>query len=168
MTWRSRAACRDADPGVFFPESHGSSYLWKTDVDKAKAWCSICPVSAECAAYAEEIGAREGVWGGLTFWERNAGESFPLCSVADCESPVLVFGYCNMHYQRIRRSGSVERSRPGPSGPDWERLKELEHLSTAQVADRMGVSPRTVLRWRQGLAGAGVRGSTSASVTASA
>ena len=56
--WRDRAACRDADPELFFGLSpHGP------DTIAALAYCSVCPVRAECQEYADTSGA-VGVWGG--------------------------------------------------------------------------------------------------------
>ncbi len=65
--WRSAAACRDSDSGLFFPES-------ASDVAKvaaAKAVCATCPVQEECLAFAVELNQTEGIWGGRTPSERR-------------------------------------------------------------------------------------------------
>lgn len=54
--WRNRAACRNADPELFFP-------LTWAGAAPALAMCWNCPVDSQCEAYADAIGA-EGVWGG--------------------------------------------------------------------------------------------------------
>jgi hypothetical protein len=51
-------ACRDADPGLFFPPPGESA-------DAAMAICAGCPVRAECLELALANGERFGVWGGV-------------------------------------------------------------------------------------------------------
>ena len=53
--WRERAACRDADPDMFFDAAHR---------DAAQAVCARCPVTDECLA---SRGGCEGMWGGQVF-----------------------------------------------------------------------------------------------------
>lgn len=65
MSWRDHAACRDADPEIFFPDTRT-----ETDATRARAWCRSCPVRTECLAYATDHG-HYGVWGGLTEQERR-------------------------------------------------------------------------------------------------
>ena len=48
--WRSAAACRSADPEVFFPISNTAKSL--EQIAKAKAICASCPVGRECLAFA--------------------------------------------------------------------------------------------------------------------
>lgn len=57
-----RAACRDADPELFFPTSRGADL--RAEVREAKAVCARCPVRVACAAWALEH-QEHGVWGGL-------------------------------------------------------------------------------------------------------
>ena len=64
--WRSHAACRNADPSIFFPEKgEGTIHL------KAKALCRSCPVIEVCLDYAITNGERYGVWGGMSARERK-------------------------------------------------------------------------------------------------
>lgn len=67
--YRARAACRDADPELFFPtdERPGSD-----GVLAAKAVCARCPVWAECLAESLDRRDRHGVFGGLAPDERRA------------------------------------------------------------------------------------------------
>ena len=55
------------DPDPWFPEGRGSA--------DAKAICAKCPITDQCLAVGlevdEEVGSREGVWGGMTKTERN-------------------------------------------------------------------------------------------------
>jgi WhiB family redox-sensing transcriptional regulator len=64
MNWRDRAACRDADVELFFPEKGGSTR-------PAKAICATCPVQAPCLQWALEAGERWGVYGGKSERERR-------------------------------------------------------------------------------------------------
>lgn len=61
--WRDYAGCADADPEVFFPDSHrlGRSDLYA----KAREFCARCPVVAECLEDALQ-GIEWGMRGGLT------------------------------------------------------------------------------------------------------
>lgn len=62
--WMRDGLCAQTDPEAFHPDEHGS-------VVPAKAVCAVCPVLAECRAYALETGQRFGVWGGLSANERQ-------------------------------------------------------------------------------------------------
>jgi WhiB family redox-sensing transcriptional regulator len=61
--WRMRAACQNADPDLFFPETLASA--------KAKKICKDCPVRQQCLAHAIEYGEEFGIWGGMTRLERQ-------------------------------------------------------------------------------------------------
>jgi WhiB family redox-sensing transcriptional regulator len=66
--WRDHAACRDADPDLFFPiGTSGASLL---QVDQAKQLCRTCPVCGPCLRWALDNGDA-GVWGGTTEDERR-------------------------------------------------------------------------------------------------
>lgn len=62
--WQERAACRDSDPGIFFPERGDNAAV-------AKAVCLSCPVQAACLEYALVTFERFGVWGGKSERERR-------------------------------------------------------------------------------------------------
>jgi WhiB family redox-sensing transcriptional regulator len=66
--WRTQAACRTADPELFFPVSMSGRSL--DQVMEAKALCAACAVRPECLAFALETGQGHGIWGGLTTQER--------------------------------------------------------------------------------------------------
>lgn len=76
--WRSLAACRSADPDLFFPIS--SSGRSTAQVAEAKAICAGCQVRYECLAFALRTHQAHGVWGGLSEQER-----YPLWSAALAE-----------------------------------------------------------------------------------
>jgi hypothetical protein len=68
--WRTRAACRDDDPEIWFPvATTGPAY--RAQVADAKRVCRRCPVQTECLT---EALARipYGIAGGLTEQERAA------------------------------------------------------------------------------------------------
>ena len=68
--WRERAACRRADPELFFPVSEaGPSRL---QIWQAKQICHACPVQWMCLAWALQHSVTDGIWGGSTQGERRA------------------------------------------------------------------------------------------------
>ena len=67
--WRAYAACRGADPELFFSDGDIRS-SW-AQVNRAKLICRGCPVSAICLSWALASGHEAGIWGGLTEDERR-------------------------------------------------------------------------------------------------
>lgn len=67
--WRARAACRDHDPELFFPEGTAGPALGQAE--EAKLICVPCPVRAQCLRFALLHGLGFGIWGGLTAAERR-------------------------------------------------------------------------------------------------
>ena len=75
--WRERAACRAADPELFFPQVGAPDEVAQTVA--AKRLCAACPVRQVCLADAmawEDPARRVGVFGGLAADER--GELFEI------------------------------------------------------------------------------------------
>jgi WhiB family transcriptional regulator, redox-sensing transcriptional regulator len=68
--WRSAAACRSADPDLFFPISDSGPAREQTA--RAEAICATCRVRRECLAFALRTGQIHGIWGGTTEHERAA------------------------------------------------------------------------------------------------
>lgn len=68
--WRLDAACRHADPDLFFPVGTTGPAL--RQIGEALAICQACPVRAPCLAWALDQGISSGVWGGTTEDERRA------------------------------------------------------------------------------------------------
>lgn len=62
--WQQDAACRDADPEVFFSTA-------EADRDRAMAMCGSCPVRSECLEHALATRETYGVWGGTDENERK-------------------------------------------------------------------------------------------------
>jgi WhiB family redox-sensing transcriptional regulator len=67
--WRDFAACRDADPELFFPL--GTTGLGFQQTALAQQMCRSCPAREECLSYALDNGITDGVWGGTTEEQRR-------------------------------------------------------------------------------------------------
>ena len=67
--WRLLAACRHADPELFFPVSVSGPSL--DQLTQAKAICAGCPVRRQCLAFALDTRQDHGVWGGTSEEERR-------------------------------------------------------------------------------------------------
>lgn len=63
--WRTRAACRDADPEAFYPTGRDA------DTGAATAICRTCPVIDACLQHAIDHREHHGIWGGRTPDERR-------------------------------------------------------------------------------------------------
>jgi WhiB family redox-sensing transcriptional regulator len=63
--WRTRGACRDADPELFHP-------LPTEDTSAALDHCARCPVQPACLRVALDLGDVDGIWGATTPRERRA------------------------------------------------------------------------------------------------
>ena len=61
------AACRGADPDLFFDREGERPAERQARVAAAVAICHDCPVQARCYAAAEANGERWGIWGGVDF-----------------------------------------------------------------------------------------------------
>lgn len=67
--WWQAAACRTADPDIFFPVSaHGPG---EDDIARAKEVCAECRVRRQCLQFALATHQMHGVWGGTTEEERR-------------------------------------------------------------------------------------------------
>ena len=107
MSWRSDAACLDADPETFFLLGRGGSY------SDARKVCSSCLVAADCLA--DGIDEPFGMWGGMTPDERRElRDSSAKCGTrshyrAGCREPGCVAA--NTAYAAdTRRSAAQRRS----------------------------------------------------------
>ncbi len=67
--WRDQAACRDSDPGLFFPA--GNTGVAISQIHAAKALCQSCPVRDACLQFALETNQEAGIWGGRDEDERR-------------------------------------------------------------------------------------------------
>lgn len=62
--WYRHAACTTAEPRLFFPAPGRPG-------TEAKRICADCPVVQQCADMAIADHGLDGVWGGLTAFERD-------------------------------------------------------------------------------------------------
>ncbi len=81
--WRDSAACRGADPELFFPLTESGLSL--VQISKARQICRVCQVQRACLMWALQHALDEGIWGGSTGTERreivaglNGVRSFPV------------------------------------------------------------------------------------------
>ena len=68
--WQRNAACTSHDPELFFPIGTASPAL--AQLERARQICRSCPVQARCLEWAIDIGADDGIWGGLNEEERRS------------------------------------------------------------------------------------------------
>jgi WhiB family redox-sensing transcriptional regulator len=68
--WWRAAACRNADPELFFPIA--ATAASGSDIRRAKQICASCPVTSPCLSYALARRQEQGIWGGLTDEERSS------------------------------------------------------------------------------------------------
>ena len=75
--WRERAACRGADPDLWFADSmdtHNDKLLIRlkdATIAEAKDICVACPVRLICLDWAQNQNLKDGIFGGLTPRERD-------------------------------------------------------------------------------------------------
>lgn len=69
LSWMDHGACVGEDQDLWFPPE-------KSNAKTAKRICAACPVRLECLEYAVEGNERYGVWGGLSYKERQAIRSY--------------------------------------------------------------------------------------------
>ncbi len=77
--WRQLAACRHADPELFFPVSMSGPSL--DQITQAKAICVGCPVRRQCLGFALDTRQNHGVWGGMSEQERGPGHGRHLKAI---------------------------------------------------------------------------------------
>lgn len=97
MTWQTRAACRDADPELFFPASDDDTSVIVARARIAVApICKACPVATDCLRWALDTGQDHGLWAATTPTDRRAirrarlsgtpdpvADVEPMCSACD-------------------------------------------------------------------------------------
>jgi WhiB family transcriptional regulator, redox-sensing transcriptional regulator len=102
--WRDDAACRDADPDLFFPVGTTGPVL--RQIDEAKRICRACPAQGQCLAWALDQPITDGVWGGTTEDERRSIRSLWRSTTTSQE------GDDDNGYQRAEHREHGTRARP--------------------------------------------------------
>ena len=69
QNWRSAAACRSADPDLFFPISVTGPAA--RQIARAKMICAGCAVQQACLEFARANAQNYGIWGGTTADDRQ-------------------------------------------------------------------------------------------------
>lgn len=69
-TWQEQAACRDADPELFYHPEGETGFMKAQRISDARAVCAECPVLEICRA--NTLHEEYGIWGGLSEDERAA------------------------------------------------------------------------------------------------
>ena len=69
QNWRSAAACRSADPDLFFPITAAGPAV--RQIERAKTICAGCGVRRECLEFALAHDQNYGIWGGTTADDRQ-------------------------------------------------------------------------------------------------
>jgi WhiB family redox-sensing transcriptional regulator len=67
--WRTRSACRESDPELFFPI--GTTGMAVEQIDVALRICGGCAVAQECLEFALATNQDSGIWGGRTEEDRR-------------------------------------------------------------------------------------------------
>lgn len=76
--FKENAACKKADPAIFFPET-AANRVYK----EAIAICATCTVYKDCMRYALNNKIPFGVWGGLTPKQRERNREEILASLLE-------------------------------------------------------------------------------------
>ncbi|MBI1757996.1 MAG: WhiB family transcriptional regulator [Actinobacteria bacterium] len=123
MVWRSRAACRNEDPELFFPI--GDTGPAVRQIVDAKAVCDRCPVEAYCLTWALTNGIRHGIWGGMDMEEqersrrredRARSRDARHWVVTDADLPDVL---------TPQRAAAIQRNAQRHSDPVPERVRRL-------------------------------------------
>ncbi len=69
VSWRRNAACRDTDPGLFFPIGVTGSAL--VQIEDAREVCMSCSCQEACLEFALRSNQDTGIWGGASEEERR-------------------------------------------------------------------------------------------------
>ncbi len=69
MGWRSKAACLNEDPELFFPIGTTGPAL--DQMERAKEICRRCDVITQCLRWAMDTGQEAGIWGGTSEEDRR-------------------------------------------------------------------------------------------------
>ncbi|MET8571837.1 WhiB family transcriptional regulator [Streptomyces sp. NPDC004783] len=125
VNWRLRAACRAADPDLFWPDPDTPP----EQIREAKRICDNCPVKQTCLDEAFRTNEWEGISGGLTGPER-----------AQILNPRPVVN----RFQARRMDNADARKLAVQFGADILVRLVKQRMSVADVAEAFGATPRSL------------------------
>jgi hypothetical protein len=139
--WQSQAACRDADPELFFPTGETAPAIVQTQ--KAKTICDRCPVLETCLQWAMDNGLEDGVWGGLSESERRnlrrrtAKAAAKERQIEEAEQAPAC-GTTKAYYQHLFAGESIDPACQAASDAYEQQAAEQEALRSAKCGTRAG------------------------------
>lgn len=121
VAWMREAACRTADPAVFF-DDRGYAYWYPTA--EAQAFCRACPVRVRCLAFAlrNEL---VGTWGGTSDYQRRAlrrGVVRQRCPVCEGRTLAVIVSKWDFPTLAVCVGCGMSWDRPPGSRPAPEEL----------------------------------------------
>jgi WhiB family redox-sensing transcriptional regulator len=123
--WRAQAACRTADPDLFWPEKDTPPET----IAKAKRICGNCPVKEACLDEAFSTNEWDAIAGGYTGSERE-----------DLLNPARATN--RFHARRLDNSDA--RKLAVQFGAEILRCLVKQRMPVAELGERMNASPRAV------------------------
>lgn len=123
--WQTRAACRTADPDLFWPDKDTPIER----IQEAKEYCAFCPAKQICLDEAFRNNEWDAIAGGLTGGERE-----------DLLNPALATN--RFHARRLENSDA--RKLAVQLGAEILRCLVKRRMSVAEVGERMNASPRAI------------------------
>jgi WhiB family redox-sensing transcriptional regulator len=144
-SWRDRAACRSADPELFFPVGDDGPAL--VQIAAAKAICARCPVVAECLSFAL-VAVPEGIAGGLTVEERRGlrDQRRRVSGATVAGAGRLPAGVDELVVTRLVAGEGVSGATRRELAHAAVRLRLAGH-GCGWIGTRLGVGDRQVYRW---------------------
>lgn len=138
--WRTQAACRTADPDLFFP--NGETGPTAVQAEEAKTICNTaCPVRDACLTWAMTNGQQAGIWGGLTEKERyNLRRQQAREAQRENPKPRKVLAPCgtlSAYYRHAKKKEPVDEA-CRKAATDAQRERRRAKRGVAQCGTRPG------------------------------
>lgn len=172
--WREQSVCSDSsDPDLWFTEGKDDRGN-RQRIRDAQAICRTCPVAVQCLDWAISTRQQYGVWGGKNF---NAGYRSHMADRTHCkhgheftpENTVLDINGEGRQYRRCvectrAKNARAEANRKprasmasnfqGSLSERRQRVAQMTKagMSSSEIARRLDIDARTVLRDRQVMA----------------
>ena len=173
--WRDQAACNGApDPDLWFTDGHDEQAN-RRKLRESRAICRACPVRIQCLDWATSTQQSFGVWGGKNLSAgrrshmaerthcKNRHEFTPENTVMDVNGRGVEFRRClactKVHNARseanrkAKPKSDMSSNFQGSLGERRRRVAQMtrQGMSSTEIARRLNVDARTVLRDRQAM-----------------